>query len=33
VISGAGVLATAVALRWLPETMGLELEASAPEIA
>jgi len=33
VISSAGVLATAVALRWLPETMGLELEASAPEIA
>jgi AAHS family benzoate transporter-like MFS transporter len=33
VISAAGVLATAVALRWLPETMGLELEASAPEVA
>jgi len=32
-ISGAGVLATLVALRWLPETMGLELEASAPDLA
>jgi MFS family permease len=33
VISAAGVIATVVALWWLPETMGLELEASAPEIA
>jgi MFS family permease len=33
VFSAAGVIAAAVALWWLPETMGLELEASAPEIA
>ena len=32
-IAGAGVLATGVALGCLPETKGLELEASAPEAA
>jgi len=32
-ISAAGVVAAIVALRCLPETMGLELEASAPEVA
>jgi hypothetical protein len=32
-IAGAGVLAAAAVLLWLPETRGMELEASAPEIA
>jgi MFS family permease len=32
-IASAGVLAAAAVLLWLPETRGLELEASAPEVA
>jgi len=31
-IAGAGVLAAAAVLLWLPETRGMELEASAPEV-
>jgi MFS family permease len=31
IIAAAGVLAAAAVLAWLPETRGLELEASAPE--
>lgn len=31
VVSGAGILAAAGVLLWLPETRGLDLEASAPE--
>lgn len=31
IVSGAGVLAAAAVLAWLPETRGLDLEASAPE--
>lgn len=31
VVSSAGVLAAAAVLAWLPETRGLDLEASAPE--
>ncbi len=33
VVSGAGVLAAIAVAAWLPETRGLELEASAPEAA